>query len=101
MSRISVSINGTAQLLSQGSDEEVWYKTRHKEHNTFGDMVDNSDVLAGDNGEAGGAGCYIEGQEVRVVLVELKDGRISDWKGMVKDWSIEESHPQGRLVNGS
>ncbi|KAF2674116.1 pyridoxamine phosphate oxidase-like protein [Microthyrium microscopicum] len=101
MSRISVSINGTAQLLPTASDEEAWYKARHKEHNTFGDMVDNSDVLAGSATEAGGAGCYIEDQEVRVVVVQLQDGRISDWKGMVKDWSIDGDQANGRLVNGA
>jgi hypothetical protein len=99
MSRISVSINGTARLLPQASEEASWFKTRHKEHNTFGDMVDNSDVFGEDDTTAG-AGCYIEGQEVRVVVVDIKDGRISDWKGMTKDFSVADE-PVGRLINGS
>jgi hypothetical protein len=99
MSRISVSINGTARLLPQGSEEASWFKARHKEHNTFGDTVDNSDVFGEDDSTAG-AGCYIEGQEVRVVVVDIKDGRISDWKGMTKDFSVADE-PVGRLINGS
>jgi len=92
-------MNGTARLLDEGSEEEGWYKMRHKEHNTFGDMVDNTHLLGGEGD--GGAGCYIEGQEVRVVVVPLKDGRISDWKGMVKDWSIDELPAEGQIVNGT
>jgi hypothetical protein len=106
LSRISVSINGTASLLAQGGEEEAWCKARHKENNTFGDTIDNSDIFGGPGGEEGsgegngGAGWYIEGQEVRVVVVRLKDGRISDWKGMVKDWSIEDGG-RGVMVNGA
>ncbi len=29
----------------------------------------------------GGRGCYIEGEEVLVVAVRVKDGRVADWKG--------------------
>ena len=106
LSRISVSINGSASLLAQGGEEEAWCKARHKENNTFGDAVDNSDIFGRSENEEsggegnGGAGWYIEGQEVRVVVVKLKDGRISDWKGMVKDWSIEDEG-RGVLVNGA
>lgn len=101
-----MSINGTASLLAQGGEEEAWCKARHKENNTFGDTIDNSDIFGGPGGEEGsgegngGAGWYIEGQEVRVVVVRLKDGRISDWKGMVKDWSIEDGG-RGVMVNGA
>jgi hypothetical protein len=98
MSRISVSINGTARILAQGSEEAGWFKDRHKEHNTFGDLVDNSDIF-GEEDNGGGAGCYIEGQEVRVVVVNIEDGRISDWKGMTKDFSVS-NQSSGRLVNG-
>jgi hypothetical protein len=87
LSRISVSINGTASLLPQGSEQETWCKLRHRENNTFGEAVDAEDAIERD-GDGGGAGWYIEGREVRVVVVKLKDGRISDWKGMVKDWSL-------------
>jgi hypothetical protein len=99
LSRISVSINGKARILQEGSEEAAWFKARHKEHNTFGDTVDNSDVL-GSSDETSGAGCYIEGQEVRVVVVDIVDGRISDWQGMTKDFTIEEE-TGGRLINGA
>jgi hypothetical protein len=100
LSRISVSINGTASVIPVGGEEEAWYKARHKEHNSFGDLVDNSDILDGSTDNNGGAGCYIEGQEVRVVVVNVKDGRISDFKGMVKDWSVAEVE-HGLAINGS
>jgi hypothetical protein len=99
LSRISVSINGTASVLAQGSEEEAWCKSRHRENNTFGEAVDAGDVV-GRDGDSGGAGWYIEGREVRVVVVKLKDGRISDWKGMVKDWSLEGEAGGVAVVNG-
>jgi hypothetical protein len=99
LSRISISINGTASVVPIGGEEEAWYKARHKENNSFGDLVDNSDILEGSAEGSGGAGCYIDGQEVRVVVVNVQDGRISDFKGMVKDWSLHgEPRP---TVNGS
>src|ERR1700712_3347498 len=52
LSRISVSINGTAKILESASEEATWFKARHKESNAFGDAVDDTD-----------AGCYIESQE--------------------------------------
>jgi hypothetical protein len=79
LSRISVSINGTAQILDPESEEATWFKARHKESNTFGDTIDNTD-----------AGCYIESQEAHVVVVKIKDGRISDWKGTTKDFHLSD-----------
>lgn len=32
------------------------------------------------------------------MLVDIKDVRISDWKGTVRDWALA---PQGGLVNGA
>lgn len=54
-----------------------------------------ADGRAGD----GGRGSYIEDEEVRVVVVKIKDGRISDWKGGVKDWVIQDAGAES-LVNG-
>ena len=31
---------------------------------------------------------YISGDDVSVVIVPVKEGRISDWKGGVKDWVL-------------
>jgi hypothetical protein len=102
MSRISVSINGTARLLDNGGAEAAWCKERHKAHNTFGDMLDSGDVF-GSQDASGGAGCYIDDQELRVVVVDIKDGRISDWKGAVKDWAVGDgalAAPGEQFVNG-
>lgn len=48
----------------------------------------------------GGRGSYIEGEDVRVVVVRIRDGRISDWKGGVKDWVIAESGAGAGDANG-
>ncbi|KAL8961708.1 MAG: hypothetical protein Q9183_005266 [Haloplaca sp. 2 TL-2023] len=111
LSSISATINGTAKIVDQGSDEERWCKERHLENNTFGDQVREDQGLFGaaqnpsTNEGDGGASCFIEGEEVRVMLVPIKEGRIADWKGGVKDWVIrpsEEQDQRGRhgLVNG-
>ncbi|KIW03898.1 uncharacterized protein PV09_04741 [Verruconis gallopava] len=97
ISRISVSLNGTAQFLEPGSEEEEWCKARHRESNAFGENV-QSDPF-GISGDAG-AGSYIEGQEVRVVVVKIRDGRISDWQESVKDFSVEGASSAAPLVNG-
>jgi hypothetical protein len=98
MSRISVSLNGTAQFLAPGSDEEAWCKTKHKESNAFNADA-QPDPFGGPVGDAG-AGSYIEGQEMRVVVVKIRDGRISDWQESVKDFSVHEGTGGARLVNG-
>lgn len=108
VSSISATINGEAFVLGPGTAEEVWCKQQHLANNTFhsdggardgeldsGTMFGTSPVdgRAGD----GGRGCYIEDEDVRVVVVRIQDGRVSDWKGGVKQWVIEED--VGR-VNG-
>ncbi|KAL8719245.1 MAG: hypothetical protein Q9225_003730 [Loekoesia sp. 1 TL-2023] len=111
LSSISATINGTARMVEQGSEEEAWCKERHLENNTFGDQVMEERGLFGARRDPlategdGGASCYIEGEEVRVVLVGVKEGRIADWKGGVKDWVImspSEQRERGRqpMVNG-
>ncbi|KAI4162740.1 MAG: hypothetical protein LQ342_003627 [Letrouitia transgressa] len=110
LSSISATINGTARMVEQGSEEESWCKERHLENNTFGDQAREERGIFGTALSApsegdGGASCFIEGEEVRVVVVSVKEGRIADWKGGVKDWSIASSDgegPRGRhqLVNG-
>lgn len=103
ISRISVSINGTAHFVPAGSEEEAWCKAKHKELNTFGDS-NHTDNPFGDEAEGrghGGAGCYIEGQDVRVLVVSILDGRVSDWKGTVKDWALQDRDRQANgTVNG-
>ena len=109
LSSISATINGEARMVDQGSEEETWCKEKHLDNNTFGDQAREEQGFFGSTSHAqaegdGGASCYIEGEAVRVVLVDVKEGRIADWKGGVKDWSLvpEEDVERGRqgLVNG-
>ncbi|RAR00702.1 DNA binding protein with alpha box domain [Stemphylium lycopersici] len=108
LSRISTTINGVAELIPSGSEEEAWYKAQHVANNTFSpggeDMYSTSPGGEGlwggggledgaANGEVptegdGGTKCYLEGAEVRVVVVKVRDGRIADWKGQVRDWAV-------------
>lgn len=108
LSRISTTINGTAELVPSGSEEETWYKAQHLANNTFGpggeDIYSSSPTghgLWGGGGLGaetaaseesregdGGTKCYVEGEEVRVVVVKVRDGRIADWKGQVRDWEV-------------
>lgn len=111
LSSISTTINGVARLVEQGSEEESWCKEKHLVNNTFGDQAREERGLFGSTPNAGaiegdgGTSCFIEGEEVRVVVVRVKEGRIADWKGGVKDWSImteDEQDGRGRqgMVNG-
>ncbi|KAL9099781.1 MAG: hypothetical protein Q9163_004768 [Psora crenata] len=112
LSSISATINGEAELVPHGSEEENWYKEKHLENNTFGDQAQEERGIFGSTphapgmDSAGGSCCFIEGQEVRVVLVGVKEGRIADWKGGVKDWTLlataDSEDPRGRegMVNG-
>lgn len=116
LSRISTTINGVAQIVPSGSEEEAWYKAQHLANNTFEPsdaMYSNPDVTGGlwgggglanqlqsDTAEGdGGTRCYVEGEEVRVVVVQIRDGRIADWKGQVRDWVVEQD-AQASLTNG-
>ena len=118
VSSISATINGEAHVLDPGTDEERWCKEQHLANNTFdegsegpgggggrqqralssGDIFGTSpaDGSAGD----GGRGSYIVDEDVRVVVVKIRDGRISDWKGGVKDWVIREGGGDQPLTNG-
>jgi hypothetical protein len=100
LSRISVSLNGMARVLQEGSEEEAWHQARHKEHNTFGDLnaMDSPGVFGQQDESTGGAGAYIEAQEGLTVVVDIQDGRISDWKGAVRDFTVG-ANATG-LVNG-
>lgn len=86
LARISVSIHGSARILAQDSEEARWFKAKHKEHNTFGDSADGQDVDGDEEDNP-----YIHGQEVKVVVVEIKGGRISDPKRVIRDFSVDGS----------
>lgn len=105
VSSISATINGSATVLENGTEEEKWCKQQHLANNTFDDQAGGSEQLFGTSPTQnrtgdGGRGSYIEDEEVKVVVVRIKDGRISDWKGGVKDWVIAESG-QGVATNNS
>ncbi|KAL5353648.1 hypothetical protein ACLOAV_001686 [Pseudogymnoascus australis] len=93
LSSISASINGDARIVESGTEEERFLREAHLRNNTFGEGEE-----AGERGaQDGGRGCFIEGEEVRVVVVRITDGRVADWKGAVRDWSLV---PRERLANG-
>jgi hypothetical protein len=98
ISSISATINGSARIVPAGTEEEAFYRKAHLENNTFGDGDERRIPAPGteSGGGDGGRGCFIEGEEVRVVVVSVKDGRVSDWKGEVRDWALEGEE----LVNG-
>lgn len=95
--------------MPHNSDEEKWLKAKHLENNTFGSEMDDagnafstSPNVSG-SGD-GGRGYWVEGEEARVIVVTIKDGRISDWKGEITDWVIASEdgigRPAAQLPNG-
>ncbi|KIW82517.1 hypothetical protein Z517_05544 [Fonsecaea pedrosoi CBS 271.37] len=97
LSSISTTIAGEARVLEQGSEEEKWCKEAHLANNTFGGQVTQEAGFFGgqsENADAENSSCYIEGDDVRVVLVPVREGRLADWKGGVKDWVlVDEDAP--------
>lgn len=96
MSSISATINGSARLVDLGSEEERFYREKHLENNTF-DSEGSLFGQGGDSAEDGGRNCFVAGEEVRVIVADIKDVRISDWKGGVRDWTLV---PSTEGVNG-
>ncbi|KAK4136889.1 hypothetical protein BT67DRAFT_373833 [Trichocladium antarcticum] len=104
ISSISATISGRARLVDRDSPEEHYYRDVHLENNTFDDaMVDLGGIAAGGgvaadgeekgvltNGVGPGTGTsrFAAGEEVRVIVVGIRDVRISDYKGAVRDWVI-------------
>jgi len=125
LSRISVTLNGEAEILRKGSEEEKWCKARHIENNTFNSQEQQGGGGAGtglgegifgggvtgmggfgggggrgeDSGD-GGTGCYVEDEDAQVVVVRIKEGRIADWRGEVRDFAVGEGVGRGTLTNG-
>ncbi|KAK4892882.1 hypothetical protein LTR27_008608 [Elasticomyces elasticus] len=102
VSSISATINGETSVLELGSEEERWCREQHLANNTFdtsGDGVGGGQMFGGEGGgrggEDGGRGSYIEDSDVRVVVVRIRDGRISDWKGGVKDFCLRDNAARG------
>lgn len=101
LSSISTTIAGEARFLDQGSEEEKWCKETHLANNTFGDQAREEAGLFGGQppNPEGNSSCYIAGEDIRVVLVPIREGRIADWKGGVKDWVIGDG-PSTTFSNG-
>lgn len=107
LSSISATINGDARVVQRGSEEEKWLREKHLENNTFEEG--NEGWRGREDGEGdGGRESFIEGEEVMVVSVQIRDVRVSDWKGAVRDWTLtdnggsnnEPSRGREALVNG-
>ncbi|KAH6888075.1 hypothetical protein B0T10DRAFT_489460 [Thelonectria olida] len=98
LSSISATIGGAARLVPGGSEEEKYYREQHLENNTF-DEEAQPFARETEAVEDGGRGCFVAGEEVRVVLVDIKHVRISDWKGTVRDWALVPEDES--LVNGA
>ena len=102
LSSISTTICGEAQFLESGSEEESWCKARHLENNTFEEELG----MFGQQQQAAGQrrpSLSID-NDVRVVTVRVREGRIADWKGGVRDWKLvseSESQADEPLVNGT
>ncbi|KAJ2905665.1 hypothetical protein MKZ38_004740 [Zalerion maritima] len=91
ISSISATINGTAQIISGGTEEEAFFREKHLENNTFEDSATRGGArFSGQEGgrETEAGRCFVEGEEVRVIVVKIEDVRTSDWKGVVSDFSI-------------
>lgn len=103
LSSISTTITGEARFLEEGSPEEAWCKERHLENNTFEEEEINLFGQQQNNAQSQSerrASLAID-SDVRVVTVRVREGRIADWKGGVRDWILlPPAETQEGLVNG-
>lgn len=104
VSSISATIDGRARLVEKGTDEERFYRQAHLENNTF--EGEGGPSFAGRRESVVAAPPLAEAEEedkdVRVIVVAIRDVRISDWKGNVSDYVLVapgENGGAGR-VNG-
>jgi len=101
MSSISTTITGTARFLDPGSEEERWCKEKHLENNTFESEAPAEPVVSGaaqPEWDRPATEASV-GDGVRVVTVRVKEGRIADWKGGVRDWTLSSGEEE-REVGG-
>ena len=104
VSSISATISGEAGLVEPGTEEESFYRKAHLENNTFDSEGPSfagrreSSVAPGQTEGRGGE----EDEDVRVIVVPIRDVRISDWKGAVSDYVLVAPGENGRegRVNG-
>ncbi|KAH8169860.1 pyridoxamine 5'-phosphate oxidase domain-containing protein [Sarocladium implicatum] len=91
VSSISATIGGAARLAPIGSAEEKYLNEQHLENNTYDEATTQ--------GEGQQAQQSATSEGVRVIVVDIKDVRISDWKGNVRDLVLVSEN--GGLVNGA
>ena len=84
------------QRTNAGARRGIWPTTRLRSRGRRGTFGSSPPEGFGD----GGRGSYIEDDDVRVVVVRIRGGRISDWKGAVKDWIISDDSDERPVVNG-
>lgn len=96
VSSISATIGGAASLAPAGSEEERYFCDQHLANNTFeeGSPLFRSESSTGEDGMTSH---FVAGEQVRVIVVEIRHVRISDWKGTVRDLDLL---PGGNSVNG-
>ncbi|KAL4884712.1 hypothetical protein BJY04DRAFT_205758 [Aspergillus karnatakaensis] len=85
LSSISTTITGEARFLEPGSEEETWCKDRHLENNTFEEEMSTFGQVSQPGQRR--LSLSIE-DDVRVVTVRVREGRLADWKGGVRDWLV-------------
>jgi hypothetical protein len=89
--------------VQRGSDEEKYYRDIHLENNTF-DSAGEPTLFgpgpdSGAEGEGDAGSRFAAGDEAMVIVVGIKDVRIADRKGAVRDWVIAEAENEA-VVNG-
>lgn len=88
-----------ARFLEPGSEEESWCKEQHLENNTFEEEEIN--LFGQQQRDLGQRRPSMSiDTDVRVVTVRVREGRIADWKGGVRDWVLLPREEQENLVNG-
>jgi len=97
LSSISATIGGAARIATPGSEEEKYFVYQHLENHTYEEGVQLFRQDTNVEGHEQRTAHFVAGAEVSVIVVEIKDVRISDWKGTVRDWALQ---PDATMVNG-
>ncbi|KAL4991527.1 hypothetical protein BDW68DRAFT_198781 [Aspergillus falconensis] len=92
LSSISTTITGEARFLEPNSEEETWCKERHLENNTFEEEMSTFGRVPQPGQRR--PSLSID-EDVRVVTVRVREGRLADWKGGVRDWLVVQEGEEG------
>ncbi|KAK0737434.1 hypothetical protein B0T21DRAFT_286780 [Apiosordaria backusii] len=96
VSSISATINGSARLVERGSEEEKYYRDIHLANNTFDSATGPAEEPSAREDDE-----RARLHDARVIVVGIRDVRIADWKGAVRDWVISSPEDAARgQVNG-